>query len=306
MTQPHTWSPEQSAIFAALGSANLFVRACAGSGKTTTIVECCRRVPQPARVVFLAFNKGIAETLAERMPYYAVASTFHSYCLTALRRAGLAKGKPDGRKCAALLRRLVPTAGSRREWEDDALSLVSLAKSIGWGYIEAADAAVLRDLADRHGLALDNSHLGHCQTVLELSAEDTTVLDFDDMLLFALDSRISFDHCNYLFVDEEQDTNAVQRALLRRMLPPGAWLVAVGDPSQSIYGFRGADSDACAALVRDFAMIELPLSVTYRCSQAVAAEARKFEQGAPLLESTLDPDAEGELFDGDPQDYGDN
>lgn len=290
-----TWSPESIAFFDALdGTRNIFIRAVAGSGKTTNLVEACRRVPQPCRVVLLAFNKNIADALEPRIPYYATASTFHSYCLSALRRIGWAKGKPNGRKCAAILARLVPNWKDRREWQDDALTLVSRAKSVGWGYLcpepEGRDAqAILRELTDKFGLQLDDSHLLKVEQILAESQANKATVDFDDMLLFALDPAVSFDHCNFLFVDEAQDTNSVQRALLRKMVGretfgirpeenrPGCRLVCVGDPSQSIYGFRGADADACAALVRDFDMLELPLSVTHRCSQAVTAEARKYE-----------------------------
>ena len=48
-----------------------------------------------------------------------------------------------------------------------------------------------------------------------------------------------FDH---LLVDEFQDINAVQRALVRHWSAAGESLFVIGDPDQSIYGFRGADA----------------------------------------------------------------
>jgi len=104
------------------------------------------------------------------------------------------------------------------------------------------------------------------------------VIDFDDMLYLPLRSKCTFDKKNYVFVDEAQDTNGVQRALLRRMLapPPHGRLIAVGDPSQAIYGFRGADANAMSALREEFSAVVMPLSVSYRCSRAVVAEAQKY------------------------------
>ncbi|MGN6243021.1 MAG: UvrD-helicase domain-containing protein [Motilibacteraceae bacterium] len=46
---------------------------------------------------------------------------------------------------------------------------------------------------------------------------------------------------DWVFVDEYQDTDPAQEELLASLVPPGGNLVVVGDPDQSIYGFRGAD-----------------------------------------------------------------
>ncbi len=73
------------------------------------------------------------------------------------------------------------------------------------------------------------------------------VLDYDDLLLYwyylmeepalAALVRERFDH---VLVDEYQDTNALQAALLRRLVPTGGGLTVVGDDAQSIYSFRAA------------------------------------------------------------------
>ena len=73
------------------------------------------------------------------------------------------------------------------------------------------------------------------------------VLDYDDLLLYwhhmmeepALAAQVAarFDH---VLVDEYQDTNALQAAILLRMKPDGHGLAVVGDDAQSIYSFRAA------------------------------------------------------------------
>jgi len=87
---------------------------------------------------------------------------------------------------------------------------------------------------------------------------------------------VRFNAVAYALLDEAQDTNAVQRALLKSILDSLGRLIAVGDPHQSIYGFRGADHEAMTLLKSGFAMEELALSVSYRCSQAVVKEAQKY------------------------------
>jgi DNA helicase-2/ATP-dependent DNA helicase PcrA len=73
------------------------------------------------------------------------------------------------------------------------------------------------------------------------------VLDYDDLLLFWADMASDpalgpalgalFDH---VLVDEYQDTNRLQAAILQGMKPDGAGVMVVGDDAQAIYSFRGA------------------------------------------------------------------
>jgi superfamily I DNA/RNA helicase len=106
---------------------------------------------------------------------------------------------------------------------------------------------------------------------------DTSCIDFDDMLWLPVILGHKFSTLDWLFVDEAQDTNDIQIEILERSLGHSSRFVAVGDPHQAIYGFRGANSDALDKIVARFACRTLPLSVSYRCSKAVVAEAQKFE-----------------------------
>jgi DNA helicase-2/ATP-dependent DNA helicase PcrA len=74
-----------------------------------------------------------------------------------------------------------------------------------------------------------------------------SVLDYDDLLLYwreavdipgiASQMRADFDH---ILVDEYQDTNRLQAAILLALAPDGAGLTVVGDDAQSIYAYRAA------------------------------------------------------------------
>src|SRR5262245_22267795 len=80
-----------------------------------------------------------------------------------------------------------------------------------------------------------------------LLKQQNNVLDYDDLLLYwrhmmeepavAAEVGTRFDH---VLVDEYQDTNALQAAILLRMKPDGHGLTVVGDDAQSIYSFRAA------------------------------------------------------------------
>jgi DNA helicase II / ATP-dependent DNA helicase PcrA len=69
----------------------------------------------------------------------------------------------------------------------------------------------------------------------------------------------------FMFVDECQDFNACQRQLSLMMAGDHGRLLYVGDRSQSIMGFAGADCESFELIVEDANCIEMPLSVCYRC-----------------------------------------
>ena len=64
-----------------------------------------------------------------------------------------------------------------------------------------------------------------------------------------------------IYVDEYQDTDPMQIQLLKNLAAPGTLLVAVGDPDQSIYGFRGADSWAIRGFSTDFEYLAPQMAV---------------------------------------------
>lgn len=281
-------STEQAAFFTALrtSSDSLMLCASAGSGKTTTIVQSLSHIPDADRlaILFLAFNKNIVTELEPRVPSWCAVKTFHALGFATLQRSLPKRPKVDGDKTFAWLKDNLK--GRQFELYASAVRrLVGYAKNAGVGTEVCENThPVWYALMSHHGLVLDSDDADEKALVdismraLKASNDDLSVIDFDDMLYVPLLRNLSFDKKNIVFVDEAQDTNSVQRVLLRRMLaaPPHGRLVAVGDPSQAIYGFRGADADAMNALRDAFSMTVMPLSVSYRCSKAVVAEAQKY------------------------------
>ncbi len=280
-------SPQQQCIFDELAKGlefselpffNIVVDAKAGSGKTTTIVEGMRYIPRdgllPPKVIFLAFNKSIADTLGRKCPAGVVCSTFHSLGFRALKSSGLveAKVKVDGNKS----RKLVWNAVADREDPDTSniCKLVSMAKTV------ACDVSEIDfdEVCFRHAIILERKERAFniVRSVVEATLQDLTVIDFDDMLYMPVMHQISFSHYDYVFVDEAQDTNGIQVEILSRLMAPRCRLVAVGDPCQAIYGFRGADADAMSRIAERFQCKTFPLSVSYRCPKAVVREAQKY------------------------------
>lgn len=269
------------------------MEAAAGSGKTTTIVTAAKLIPSSKSCLFLAYNKKIAEELAARLPQHVQAKTFHSHCFDQLKQYVGGRIKVDKDKCRWIFKDMVSDKDFYR-YNQFVTRLCSFAKSSGYE-VDGIESPTLRELIAYHNLWLDEGNedeaIIYTQKVLTQSINETHRVDFDDMLYMPLAFRglMNWQKFNYIFVDEAQDTNAVQRALLRKMLPIGyvtddktivrpvitSRLIAVGDTCQSIYGFRGSDSDAMNLLQDDFHCHTLPLSVSYRCSQKVVEEAQR-------------------------------
>jgi ATP-dependent DNA helicase UvrD/PcrA len=104
------------------------------------------------------------------------------------------------------------------------------------------------------------------------------VLDYDDLLLcwshmmaepdLAVEIGARFDH---VLVDEYQDTNALQAAILLRLKPDGAGLTVVGDDAQSIYSFRAATVRNILDFPRQFSppATVITLEQNYRSTQLI-------------------------------------
>ena len=271
-------TPHQESIFQWVkeGSGSALVTAVAGAGKTTTIVEAMRLIPSDRKVLLLAFNKAIADELRTRTPPHVEARTFHSLGYLALRANGF-KVQVDGRKLQRLFKDLLPLASSHYP----AVShLVSLAKSQGVGVLSPDTDSTWRDLAARYDVPESGDItriINYSRKVLNASIESTSrtgLVDFDDQLYLPAYWELPVRQYDWVCVDEAQDINPIRLQLIRMSLNPGGRLVAVGDPCQSIYGFTGATPEVFSALKKEFDATELPLTVSFRCPQAVVRQAQ--------------------------------
>jgi superfamily I DNA/RNA helicase len=100
-------------------------------------------------------------------------------------------------------------------------------------------------------------------------------INFDDQLYMTVCFRARIETFEVIFVDESQDLSPIQHEMLKMGLRMGGRLIAVGDSYQSIYGFRGADTDSMKNLARDFKMKVMPLTFCFRCGSEIVREAQR-------------------------------
>lgn len=261
------------------------INAVAGAGKTTTIVNAVKLIPSDKRVLMLAFNKSIAEELAERVKLSNVdCKTLHSVGFAAYRNYAR-NVTVDSSKTVNVILSFVKHYEIDPEKIPGFSSLgkiLSLGKNTGIGIITPNDVESWVNLIDNHSVFQDQEDVN----VVNLSKALIEMLnysnkfmaktiDFDDMIYLPLFYKCSFPKYDVVFVDEAQDVSETNRIMLKSLIKPGGRLIAVGDPHQAIYGFRGADADSMSKIQSEFSCKELPLSVSYRCSKAVVEDARK-------------------------------
>ena len=241
----------------------LVVKALAGSGKTTTGIKMLDFVDASKEIVYLAFNKHIAEELKTRVAPHVKVMTYHALGYAAVRQAFGNNVKIDNEKVRKLLENYLDKYVQRSLFSP-LEHLVSLVK----GNMTGTSPEDLQYLCDRYNIELNGDMALAFQIVpmvVARSLEMTSVIDFDDKCYFPVALNLKAKQYDFLFVDEAQDTNKCQIALALMSMKDDGRIVAVGDEYQSIYGFRGADVDAIPNLI-DFLHAEtLPLSVTYRC-----------------------------------------
>lgn len=114
----------------------------------------------------------------------------------------------------------------------------------------------------------------------EEKKKELNLLDFDDLLLKTLELvnkkeiPALFSH---IIIDEFQDINKIQYALIKGLLKENGYLTVFGDPDQAIYSFRGSEIELFLELPKDFPDLTLiNLSLNYRSQKNIIEASNKF------------------------------
>ena len=278
--------PEQRAATEALDGPLLIV-AGPGTGKTRTLIHRLVRILErrasPEQCLAVTFSRRAAvemrERLAALLPLAAgrvLVTTFHGLGLTLLREQAEAAGLPPDFRVA------LPS-----ERAEIAGALFGLTAQKAERLLEKI--ATLRRLRADLGddpLAEDDlpSGLTSQAAAYEEALASRGLVDFDALLLkplalFAARPDLAAryrDRFRWISIDEYQDIDPLQYALVRHLAPPGANLCAIGDPDQSIYRFRGADVGFFLRFRQDYPGARLvQLTRNYRASKVLVEAARQ-------------------------------
>jgi len=287
-------------------SGPLLVIAGAGSGKTNTLAHRVAHLilngADPQRMLLLTFSRRAAQEMERRVggvlarvmrlrpgaqpPSLPWSGTFHSIGARLLRdcagRIGLSASftihdRGDAEDLMGMVRHELglSAAKSRFPLKGTCLAIYSRVVNSQAPVAEALNTAF-------PWCAQWEDELKSLFRAYVAAKQDQQALDYDDLLLYwaemmsdpeiAADVGARFDH---VLVDEYQDTNRLQAAILLAMKPDGRGLTVVGDDAQSIYSFR-------AATVRN--ILDFP-SRFARPARVVTLE-RNYRSTQPILDAS--------------------
>jgi DNA helicase-2/ATP-dependent DNA helicase PcrA len=285
------WSTEQKDIYRwfewsptikAYGKQHLVVKAYAGTGKTSTIVEAVNHAPE-TKILLCAFNKKIAEELVRRGTR-ATVKTLHAVGLSCVKtywpdvkvnfdgdREEALTEAVCGARCPDAIKRLVSRLHTKGreiaphaqapgdltsimfnfelnpddEWED---------MGFGAAYVEARALEAMEQAS-------------RVKPIL-------TGIDGSDMIFLPVRNQWLRKTYDMAIVDETQDMTTAQLEIATGICR--GRIAIVGDPNQAIYAFRGADSESMTRLEAELDAEVLPLTITYRCGRRIVELAQRF------------------------------
>lgn len=290
-TKPtHPWSQLQENIYKVVETTqdNICIVARAGSGKTTTLVECMRRLPPvKGKVLFAAFNTRIVDELREKVPYEVECKTLHAIGLHYIKRNSSKFVKVYNYKTGILFKEMVDLNDvTQREFyfseRENFTNVISSIKKALLREEEVTDN-LLKCLYEEETIFTEFTRY-HLQILRQLvkkclvpiDNERSIGIDFDDMLYLPLMQDWITPDYGCVFIDEAQDLTPVQHKMLAKLLRDDGRIIVAGDPQQSIYGFAGALTNSMLKLSSNYFCTELPLSISYRCKPAIIREANIF------------------------------
>lgn len=286
---------QQEALWRELvgGEAHVLVEARAGSGKSSSCREAMWRMLErrsSLKVRYAVFNKANADEFRGSCPPGVDVGTLHAFGFGACRqafRSELDKNKTylaldesrSGRSLQRWLRKSIAQVVSQAKNQNAPLPPDEEGRPSEFD----AYAASLAPLLVHYDIRSYGQPDRVCQwaaRVLRRAGLWSEVVDFDDMIWLPALHQLPFPESDCVFVDECQDLNPAQHALVP-LLAGGGRVVAVGDRYQSIYAFRGADHDSIPNLERQLAaaprgLAGLPLTVTFRCPRSHVRLANAF------------------------------
>lgn len=284
----------------------LLVLAGAGSGKTKVLTHRAawfiekKHIP-PENIVLLTFTNKAAKEMKERMEKLFTGQrslissvqggTFHSFCVRLLRIDGKEIGIDqnfviyDDSDQKDLIKQILEDLNLA----EDSYNPGSILNEIGNSKSQMVGALEYGEIAQGDY----QEKVFQIYNLYEKNLKDANALDFDDILIKTVELLRSKPEIlskwqkklTHILVDEWQDTNKIQYSLTKLLVGKTGNLTAVGDASQSIYSWRGADYKNINNLVKDYPAIKIVnLEQNYRSTQIILDAAN-----AVIMKNTNHP-----------------
>lgn len=277
--------PQRAAVMHVEGP--LLILAGPGSGKTRVVTHRIAYLLQqgihPRNIVALTFTNKAADEMRRRVERLAPGQpvwlgTFHRFCARLLRRYAPVVGLGENFSIYDTddSRQLLRLAIEEEKIELTHATPDAVAHAISWAKNNLITAEKYPETTLRHSAlagVVERVYPAYQRALLRANA-----VDFDDLLMHVAqllrgnpEVRSELDERNrYILVDEYQDTNLAQYAIVRALSVDYPNLAVTGDPDQSIYGWRGANLSNILEFERDFPSVKVVrLEQNYRSTKGI-------------------------------------
>ncbi len=261
----------------------LVIQAGPGTGKTRTLTAKIAHLVSikkvdPTTILALTFTNKAAKELETRIETYVAgpnrgvtATTFHAFCLKFLKNEiSLNITIADDALRHTLINEAIPNKSTRgQRFKID--RLMSRCKQ----YLLTPEDNL--DILEHEFIDEDLLEFKNIYKRYENLCKEWNVIDFEDLIfktviILKQDPKMLArvkDRYRYIFVDEYQDLNFCQYELVR-LISDNNHIFVIGDPDQSIYGFRGSDNKYFKQFQTDFPGCEkIILTQNYRSTQTI-------------------------------------
>lgn len=279
-----TPSPYQEKIFDFIihGNGNAVISAKAGSGKTATCVTAIKLIKPKNKVMFLAFNRSIAEELSQKLKDYpnVEVRTSHSLGFAIIRKNVEGEVELDEFK----YRRYIKSNISELTTID-----ITLTKNQLYNYIESICALVdfarfnlaqtaeeVKSLAVKYDVPIFFDECDVVIKVLEWGKTELNSIDYADMVWLPVELSMNARafQKDFIFIDECQDQSLMSIELFLKCFKRGTRFIAVGDEDQCINTFCGSSEEAFQYMKDYPKTTQFDLPICYRCPRTVVELAK--------------------------------
>ncbi len=292
---------------------NMAVKADAGTGKTTTIQKAISFIPVTEQVLYLAYNTHIADDYRPKASSNTEVRTTHSHgfkgILSTIKYGQKKEVVMDEFKVPNLVRNMLDITYPELGEENIKLLRPTIPKLVS--HLKStllppnAESIIYLtekyDNLENYDILMENNngkkYTSEDGTIYEVNAElitkmcvkilstclkaflpnESCSIDFDDQFWLPLvRPDIKVKKFPWVIIDEAQDLNPAQMKLVMMSVTPNGTIIIVGDPHQSIYAFRGADSQAMPKMIEQLNAKVFELPICYRCPTLHVELAQKY------------------------------
>jgi superfamily I DNA/RNA helicase len=309
---------------------NTVISAVAGSGKTTTLLKSLNLIPQNKNILFLAFNKSIANELKKRIGEKSNIKilTVHALGYNSIIKNGnspLIENNKYEKIYNEIFFSKIRKRGSNLIiehnfkkniikiidefftpvenvdniiWSDFKQNVIKLCDLARMFFVNLTDKKraikQIHEIAKQYSISIENNEHILAYNLIRIGTETLKTIDFTDMIFLPLKNNYDFEKHDFVFIDECQDLNTCQREIMLKCVKEdGGRFIAVGDPKQCIYSFAGADIESYDKLCKIKNTVMLPLSYTYRCGKKIVNFVKRYNNNIIPFEKN----PEGEILD---------